>query len=288
MRSTNRRARRPFDPGRTLLFAWCALSYIFLLSPLIIVIGGSFSGGGENDYGAVTFPPVNPTLKWYFRIPSEQIHALGVSLALGLTSALIATAIGIPAALGLVRSNIRGKFVLAAIFRAPLQIPAVVSGFAFLQLYYLMLITFGVGLPGTFWGLLIGHVFIGIPYVVGAVTAILQRFDTRLEEAAMILGASPFRVMWRVTLPVILPGIYAGGLYAFMVSFADVPISIFLGSSSYTTYPVALFFALENDFNSAILASATLVILFSLIILLIAQKIIGLDALLRTGGGSGK
>lgn len=288
MSTAQRTPRKPFDPGRALLIAWCAFSYIFLLSPLIIVIGGSFSGGGDNAYSAVTFPPVNPTLQWYGRIPSDQIHALGVSLALGLTSALIATAIGIPAALGLVRSNIRGKFLLAAIFRAPLQIPAVVSGFAFLQLYYIVLINFGIGLPGTFWGLLIGHVFIGIPYVVGSVTAILQRFDTRLEEAAMILGASPFRVMWRVTLPTILPGIYAGALYAFMVSFADVPISIFLGSSGYTTYPVALFFALENDFNPAILASATLVILFSLIILMAAQKIIGLDALLRTGGGSGK
>lgn len=280
-------ARRPFDAGRWALLAWCTFSYVFLLSPLVIVLIGSLSGG-EGDYAAIVFPPESLTLRWYARIPADQWQALAVSFGLGATAALVAALIGIPAALGLVRSNIPGKYLIAAIFRAPLQIPAVVTGFAFLQLYYVILRGTGIELPGTFAGLLIGHVFIGIPFVVGAVTAVLQRFDTRLEEAALILGASRLRVMWRVTLPAILPGVYAGCLYAFMVSFADVPVSIFLTSSSTTTYPVALFFALENDFNPAILASASVVIIFSLAVLLIAQRVIGLDALLRSGGGGGR
>ncbi|WP_445810892.1 ABC transporter permease, partial [Yoonia sp.] len=218
----------------------------------------------------------------------DQFQALGVSIMIATLTAIGSALIGIPAALGLVRSNIRGKYLLAALFRAPMQIPAVVTGLAFLQMYYWFLSLTGVAINGTFAGLMLGHLFIGIPYVIGAVTAVLQRFDGRLEEAALILGAPPLRVLMRVTLPVMLPGIYAGCLYAFMVSFADVPLSIFLTSPGLVTYPVELFFALENDFTPSILASSTLVIIFSLVMLLSVQRLIGLDALLKSGGGSGR
>jgi putative spermidine/putrescine transport system permease protein len=148
-----------------------------------------------------------------------------------------------------------------------------------------VLATTGIDLPGGFWGLAIAHAFIGLPFVIGSVTAILQRFDRRLEEAASIHGATPRRVLMRVTLPVILPGVYAGALYAFMVSFSDVPVAIFLTASGYQTYPVEIFYVLENDFTPAVLASATLVIVFCFALLLIMQRIIGLDNLLRSGGG---
>lgn len=272
---------RPWKLG---LAVWCALSYIFLLSPLVIVAGASLHGGE----GAMSFPPEDISLKWYFRIPADQYKALALSLGVATLAALGAAALGIPAALGLVRSRVPGKYLLAALFRAPMQIPAVVTGFAFLQMYYWFLSLTGLPLYGTFTGLFLGHLFIGTPYVIGAVTAILQRFDNRLEEAALICGAPPGRVLWRVTLPAILPGVYAGCLYAFMVSFADVPLSIFLTASGYVTYPVELFFALENDFDPSILASSTLVILFSLVMLVVVQRAIGLDALLRSGGGGGR
>jgi putative spermidine/putrescine transport system permease protein len=134
-----------------------------------------------------------------------------------------------------------------------------------------------------FLGLYIGHLFVATPYVVGTVTAILQRFDTRLEEAAFSLGANRWSAFWRVTLPVIKPGVYAGGLYSFMVSFGDVPISIFLTSPGFVTYPVELFYVIENDFDPSILASASLVIFFCLLVLLGMQKLVGLDTLLRSG-----
>lgn len=280
-------SRKPiFRPWKVAQFIWCALSYIFLLSPLVIVIGASFNGGSGSS--AISFPPENLTLRWYFEIPADQYRALAVSIGIATLTAIGAAIIGIPAALGLVRSNIRGKYLLAALFRAPMQIPAVVTGFAFLQMYYWFLSLTGIAINGTFTGLMLGHLFIGVPYVIGAVTAVLQRFDGRLEEAALISGASPFRALLRVTLPVMLPGIYAGCLYAFMVSFADVPLSIFLTTAGIVTYPVELFFALENDFDPSILASSTLVILFSLVMLLSVQRLIGLDALLKSGGGSGR
>jgi putative spermidine/putrescine transport system permease protein len=279
-----RRSLFVFSWEKLFLVTGCAFSYLFLLSPMVVVIGASLNDGSEY-YAPMAFPPVDPTFKWYFQIPAEQLQALGLSFALGLVATAGACLIGIPAALGLVRSNVPFKSAIFSVFRAPLQIPSVVIGIAFLQFYYVLIDHWGITLPGTFLGLAIGHTFIATPFVVGSVVTVLQRFDTRLEEAAIILGASPFTVLRSITLPVIMPGVYAGSLYAFMVSFADVPVSIFLSSPGFTTYPIELFYALENDFNPAILASASLVILVCLIILLLIQRLVGFDALLRSTGG---
>lgn len=269
--------------GRTLTIFWCSLTYIFLLSPMIVVIGASFQGG--EYYAAIRFPPDEPSLRWYFEIPIDQLKALALSLGLASVAALGACIIGIPAALGIVRSNLKLKTLISAIFRSPLQIPAVVSGIAFLQLFYAIGDTTGIYWQGTLMGLAIGHIFVATPFVVGSVVAVLQRFDNRLEEAALIHGASRLRTFWRVTLPVIMPGVYAGALYGFMVSFGDVPLSIFLTAPGFVTYPVEIFFAMENDFDPSMLASGSLVIYTCLILLLFVQRAVGLDTLLRSGSG---
>lgn len=282
-------AARPSGPppkaglpwGKFVHYIYCSLSYIFLLSPMIVVIGASLHGG--EYYTAIKFPPDEPSFQWYWKIPGDQLRALGLSFALAGATALGACVLGIPAALGIVRGKIPGKTFISTVFRAPLQIPAIVTGIAFLQMFYLVGDATGFYLQGTFWGLYMGHVFVATPYVVGTVTAILQRFDMRLEEAAFSLGASRWSTFRRVTLPVIKPGVYAGALYAFMVSFGDVPISIFLTAPGFVTYPIELFYGLENDFDPSILASASLVIFFCLIALLAMQKIVGLDTLLRSG-----
>ena len=248
---------------------------------MIVVIGASFHGGEYNQ--AIRFPPQDPSLGWYFKIPMDQVVALGLSLGLASIAAAGACIIGVPAALGIVRSNLRFKLVIAAIFRSPLQIPAIVSGIAFLQLFYVIGDATGFYWQGTFTGLAIGHVFVATPFVVGSVVAVLQRFDNRLEEAALIHGASRWRTFRRVTLPVLMPGVYAGALYGFMVSFGDVPLSIFLSSPGFQTYPVEIFFEMENDFSPAMLASGSLVIYTTLILLLVMQRVIGLDTLLRSG-----
>ncbi len=248
---------------------------------MIVVIGASFHGGEYNQ--AIRFPPQDPSFGWYFKIPMDQVMALGLSLGLASIAAAGACLIGIPAALGIVRSNLRLKLLIAAIFRSPLQIPAIVSGIAFLQLFYVLGDATGIYWQGTFTGLAIGHVFVATPFVVGSVVAVLQRFDNRLEEAALIHGATRWRTFRRVTLPVIMPGVYAGALYGFMVSFGDVPLSIFLSSPGFQTYPVEIFFEMENDFSPAMLASGSLVIYTCLILLLVMQRLIGLDTLLRSG-----
>ncbi len=267
--------------AKALTVFWCSLSYIFLLSPMIVVIGASFHGGEYNE--AIRFPPQDPSFAWYFKIPKDQLVALGLSLGLASVAVVGACIIGIPAALGIVRSDLRLKLLIAAIFRSPLQVPAVVSGIAFLQLFYVFGDATGIYWQGSFTGLAIGHIFVATPFVVGSVVAVLQRFDNRLEEAALILGASRWRTFKRVTLPVLMPGVYAGALYGFMVSFGDVPLSIFLTSPSFQTYQVEIFFEMENDFSPAMLASGSLVIYTCLILLLVVQRLIGLDTLMRTG-----
>ena len=120
------------------------------------------------------------------------------------------------------------------------------------------------------------------PFVIGSVSTVLLRFNPRLEEAAQALGAGPWRTLWRVTLPVIAPGIFTGALYAFIVSFVDVPVAVFLASADTTTFPVELFHALEQDFNPSSLASASLAAGFAVLLVMAAQRLVGMETLLHS------
>ena len=197
---------------------------------------------------------------------------------------LISCAIGIPAAIGIVRSSLPGKAALLAVFRAPMQIPAVVSGVAFLHLYYLIGPLFGVQLVGSFAGMVIAHVFAATPYVVGTLVSVLQRFNYDLEEAALVLGASRWGTFRQVTLPMLKPGIFAGALYAFMISFAEVPISVFLAGSRTVTFPVEVFNSMLFDFEPTILAISSIVTVLSLTLVWFAQWAVGLDKFVQVGG----
>jgi len=280
-------ARRPAARVRGLLgVAWGAAVYVFLLAPLVVVAGASLNGGPFLAY--VNFPPDRISLDWYLAIPRAHLRAIGLSLGLALVTAVAACLLGVPAALGLVRGRIPGKAVIAALLRAPLQIPFVVIGVAFLQFYYVIGDAVGLYLQASFTGLALAHVFAATPYVIGSVGAVLQRFDARLEEAALSLGASRWSTFRRVTLPVIMPGVYTGALYAFMLSFTDVPVVLFLAGPGFTTFPVEVFHSFQFDFNPTILASSTLVMLFSLGVLLLIQKVVGLNTLLRSGVVGGR
>lgn len=256
-------------------------AYLFLLGPIIFVALASF------DYGQrayVVFPPEQFTLDSYRKIPPRYFEALWVSIKLAGLTSFTACLIGIPAALGVVRCNLPGKSVLLALFRAPLQIPGVVSGVAFLQAYYAIGNITGWYATGSFIGLALAHTFAATPYVIGTLVAVLHRFDANLEEAALTLGATPWGTFRQVTLPVLKPGLFAGALYAFMVSFCEVPMSVFLTGASYMTFPVEVFNSMQFDFEPAILAISTLVTLLSLAVVVAIQSIVGLGVFVRTGG----
>ena len=258
---------------------------VFLLAPVVVVVLASFDGGDPVAGRAfLNFPPSSLSLQWYFSIQPRLFHSLWISFLVACFAAGIGTVIGVPAALGLVRGNLPGKTLLSALFRAPLQIPFIVIGVAFLQTYYLLGDALGLRLTGSFLALAIGHLFVATPYVIGSVGSVLFRFNPNLEEAALSLGASRWRAFRRVTLPIIMPGIYAGALFAFMVSFGDVPISLFLASPKYATLPLEIFHSMEFDFDAAVLAISTLIVFASLVILWLIQKSVGLDVMLRSGG----
>ncbi|MBI1245494.1 MAG: ABC transporter permease subunit [Alphaproteobacteria bacterium] len=262
---------------------WVGLAFAFLFAPLVVVIGASLDGG-ERTF--LNFPPQHPSLHWYTRISPDLFEALGISIVLGLTTAFIACLLGVPAALGLVRAQFRGKAIVAALFRAPLQIPAVVVGVSFLKLYYSIGGATDTYLGGTLAGLVIAHVFLATPYVIGTVSAVLQRFNLRLEEAALSLGATRWRTFRRVTLPVIMPGVYAGGMYAFLISFGDVPVSLFLGAGDMQPFAAKIFHLMEFDFDPTLLAISTLIIFGSLGAIYLLQRAVGLETLSRSGGGN--
>jgi putative spermidine/putrescine transport system permease protein len=258
-----------------------AVAYVTLLAPIAFVMLSSF------DYGQrayVVFPPEQFTLESYWRIPMRYWEALWLSLRVAFICMIVACAIGIPAAIGIVRSNLPGKGALLALFRAPMQIPAVVSGVAFLHLYYLVGPATGLPLAGSFLGLVTAHIFAATPYVVGTLVSVLQRFDTNLEEASLSLGASRTATFAQVTLPMLKPGIFAGALYAFMISFSEVPISVFLSGSKLVTFPVEVFNSMLFDFEPTILAISSIVTVLSLTLVWLAQWAVGLDKFVNVGG----
>jgi len=261
---------------------WLLGVFVFLFAPLVVVVGASFDGG-ERTF--LNFPPRELSLRWYGRISPELFESLGLSIVLGVVTAAVACLVGVPAALGLVRAEFPGKALVAAAFRAPLQIPAVVIGVSFLKLFYLIGDVTGVYVVGTLPGLVIAHSFLATPYVIGTVSAVLQRFNLRLEEAALSLGASRLRTFRRVTLPVIMPGVYAGAMYAFLVSFGDVPVALFLGGSGMQPFAAKIFHLMEFDFDPTLLAISTFIIFGSLAAIYLLQRAVGLEALSRSGGG---
>jgi len=265
--------------------AFVALVYVFLLAPVFVVIVASFDGGEPMAGRAfLKFPPTEWSLQWFFRIPERLFDALWVSVALAAVSSFGGIVIGVPAALALTRGRFPGKSLIESLFRAPLQIPFIVVGVAFLQSYYFFADMTGININGTFMALVLGHMFVCTPYVVGSVGAVLHRFNLSLEEAALSLGASRWTAFRRVTLPIIMPGIYTGGLFGFMVSFGDVPISLFLASPGYMTLPLEIYHSMEFDFDPAVLPISTMVVIASGLILWIIQRVVGLDVLLRSGG----
>jgi putative spermidine/putrescine transport system permease protein len=269
--------------GRWLTAAIFVGGYVFVLSPLALVLVASLAGRQEHY---VVFPPTSLSLEWYLRLPVEYLRPALLSAGVALAACAISAVLGVLAAFGLVRGRVPGRHLLRAYFNAPLQIPFVVTGIVFLQFYYAIYGILGVRLLGSVWGLIGIHVFITLPYMVATVGAVLERFEPSLEEAALTLGATRWSVLRRVTLPIIRPGILAGGLYAFVISFGDVPASMFVVSERVTTLPVQLFYALEFDYNPALLALSSVVVVVSMALIFAVQKLLGFDLIMRgrTGG----
>lgn len=249
-----------------LLRVWVALVFGFLLLPVVVVVLASLS---RTSY--LTVPPQGVTLRWFAAVlrDPEYVNAIGFSLALAGVATLCSLVAGVTASYALIRWRVSGGALVSALLNAPLIFPGVVVGVALLQFYAL------VRFNGTFAGLALAHMVITVPYVVRAVMASLQGIDPEIESAARVLGASGPVAFFAVTLPLARPGIAAGALFSFIVSFDNVPVSIFLLGAGQMTLPVKIFTAIEYGVDPSIAAISTMLVVVTGLGLAAAERWIG-------------
>jgi putative spermidine/putrescine transport system permease protein len=261
-----------FDFGRFAYRSVNAAVVIFLLLPIAIVAVFAL-----NPTPYIAFPPVGVSLRWFvkFFTSADFMNGLWLSLRVAVVVVALATVVGAGAALAIARGNLPGARLLTAVFLSPLMLPAILTGLALFQVFMLA----GIGRP--VWGLVVGHTIVAVPYVLRTTLAVLADFDRRIEEAAAVLGAWPLRVLTEVTLPLIRPGVMAGGIFAFIVSFDQFPISLFLVVPNSETLPVVLFNYIRFDLDGAIAAASMVSIGLALAVVFALERLIGLRAYVR-------
>lgn len=236
-RSHRAAAVDPRALGRLALVTAAGLGYLVVLAPIIFVCWLSFFADE-----VVTFPPQGYTLRWFARITDQNNFVSGftTSLQLGVAAMLGGLLLGVPASLVLARWRFPGREALNTLLLMPLVVPGVVAGTAIYVFQIEAEIATTLPLLGSFAGLMLAHVMITLPWTVRLVTASLAGFDRAVEEAALNLGATPVRAFFRITLPVIRPGIVAAALFAFIVSFGNLEMTLFLVAPGQITLPIAI------------------------------------------------
>ena len=270
-----KRARSILKRGWIRRVVWRSLIvvlYLFLLAPVLVVLVMSF-----DTQSFMAFPPQGFTLDWYARLTENAAFIKGfqVSAVVAISATALATAIGVPAALALTRHRFRGRGGVSSLFLAPLMVPTVVLGLA------LLLTLSPWGLTGSYPGLILAHLAITTPYIVRTTAMSLMTADLACEEAARILGANAWTTFRRVTVPLALPGILGGAVIAFIISFDEAVISLFVVGSSATTLPVEIYKYVQFRSDPQIAALSVVLILISLIFVVLIERIIGLGRALR-------
>ena len=208
------------------------------------------------DETLISFPPRGYTLAWYAGIIPTFGGALRTSLLTALLATVISLGVGVPAAIGLARHRFRGRGAASMLLLAPLSIPGVAIGLGIFVLAVLIEERTELALGGSAGLLVAAHVLITLPWVVRLCLAALANNDRAAEEAAASLGATPLRVIWRVTLPAMRGGIVAGALFAFVVSFENLEMTLFLTAPGMTTLPIAVFSYLQYHIDPLVAAVA--------------------------------
>jgi spermidine/putrescine transport system permease protein len=247
--------------GWTLIRVYTFLVYVFMFAPIVAVIVLSFN---PQQFGS--FPMEGFSFQWYVKLArnSTILGAFKNSLILGSLTAVFVTIIGIPAATAFVRYDFPGKNTLNTLLLAPIMIPEVVLGVA------LLLFIRWLQQPKSFVLLLIGHVVLTLPYVLLVVQARLVGIKREYEEAALSLGANAFHTFREITLPLLMPAVFAGMLFAFTISFDDVTATLFWATARNQTVPVKIFGMLRNSISPEINALGTVMIVLTIAIPLLA------------------
>ncbi|TCG01045.1 polyamine ABC transporter permease [Paraburkholderia strydomiana] len=263
----NQPFRSPVEKGWSVLFVLlCAAIFLFLVAPVLVIIPLSFNAEPYFTFSrAMLHLQADAwSLRWYDSFFSNPRWLLSVrnSVFVGVATTVLAASIGTAAALGLRQRLLPGRSLMMSFILAPMVVPTIVTGagtyFVFAK----------VGLTDSLWGLIAAHTALGIPFVVVTVLASVSGLDRSFERAGAIMGAPPWMVFRRVTLPLIMPGVTAGAVLAFITSFDEVVFALFLlPSPQYFTLPRQMWSGLREQISPAILAAATLWILFSLVMM---------------------
>ncbi|MGM1021105.1 MAG: ABC transporter permease [Bacillota bacterium] len=244
------------------------LVFIFLLGPLLIISVTSFEPGT-----VLKFPPQGFSLHWYQNIFEVDLFmsTFKTSIVVSLLGNILALLIGMPAAYALSRFSFRGKDTLNALFLSPLLIPGIVLGFTLLR--YLIIV---YHLP-VYAGLLIGHTVIMLPFIIRVIASSLSNFDFTIEEAALSLGAGRLETFFKVVLPNIRSGIIAAILIAFLESFNNVDISVFMTGPGFSTLPIQMLTYVENYFDPTIAAISVMLMILTGILMFLIERLMGLS-----------
>jgi putative spermidine/putrescine transport system permease protein len=249
----------------------CGAIFVFLITPILVVMPLSFNA---QDFFTFTqemlrFDPAGYSLKHYrdFLTNPEWTNAVANSLRIAPVATLLSVSLGTLAAIGLSQSHVPGRRAIMAILISPMIVPLIISATGMYFFYA------KIGIIGTYWGVVLAHTVLGIPFVIITVTATLVGFDNSLTRAAANMGAGPVKTFFKIQMPLILPGVISGGLFAFITSFDEVVVVIFIGSAKLQTLPWQMFTGLREQISPTILAAATILVGISIILLTIVEML---------------
>lgn len=242
----------------------CVAIFFFLIAPIIVIMPLSF-----NAEPYFTYPMPGFSIRWYedFFTNPQWLLGLKNSVIIGFFATLIASVLGTLAALGMNRAVFPGKTVILAVLISPMVVPIVITAVGMFYFYA------KIGLTGTLAGLILAHAALGVPFVVITVSATLVGFDQNLVRAGASLGGSPVSVFFKITFPLILPGIVSGALFAFIISWDELVVAIMLATTEEHTLPRRMWSGIRELLSPTITAVATMLILISIFLMVVMEML---------------
>jgi len=239
------------QPRRILMAALGFLTILYLVAPTLVIVPMSFT-----EARILSWPPRGFSLQWYQQLFDEPRWSRGFvnSVQVAVLTALLSTVLGTLGAMGIVRGRFPGRGLANALILSPLIVPVIIIAIGFFAFFSLTKLT------GTIPGMVLAHTALAVPFVIINVGAILRTMDRNLELAAASLGASPVRTFWRITFPIILPGVVAGALFAFITSWDEIVVSIFMTTTRFRTLPVVMWEQVRQVVDPTVAAVATVVL----------------------------
>jgi putative spermidine/putrescine transport system permease protein len=249
----------------------CALIFLFLIGPILVIIPLSFNVQPYFTFTPemLSFDPAGYSMRWYEEFFNSEVWMKSIknSFIIAIASTILATTLGTLAALGLSRPEMPYRTIIMSILISPMIVPLIISAAGMFFFYS------SVNLAGTFLGIILAHTALGIPFVVITVTATLSGFDHSLTRAAAGLGAKPTTVFFKVMLPLVTPGVISGALFAFITSFDEVVVAIFVAGVEQRTIPLQMWGGIREQISPTILAVATILVVISIMLLTVLELV---------------